>query len=117
MTEKTVDVVGIGNAIVDIIAHCDDDFIEEWSLIKGAMTLIDQPRAVELYDAMGPAIEVSGGSAANTIAGIASLGGKAAASSATISAPPASSSKPRTQRPAPAPRAAWSSSPPMPSAR
>ena len=78
MTEKTVDVVGIGNAIVDIIAHCDDDFIEEWSLVKGAMTLIDQPRAVELYDAMGPAIEVSGGSAANTIAGIASLGGNAA---------------------------------------
>ncbi len=78
MPEKTVDVVGIGNAIVDILSHCDDSFIEKWRLTKGAMTLIDAARAIELYDAMGPAIEISGGSAANTIAGIASLGGQVA---------------------------------------
>jgi sugar/nucleoside kinase (ribokinase family) len=78
MSDRIVDVVGIGNAIVDIISHCDEAFIEKWRLVKGAMTLIDQARAIELYEAMGPAIEVSGGSAANTIAGIASLGGHAA---------------------------------------
>jgi sugar/nucleoside kinase (ribokinase family) len=78
MSDKSVDVVGIGNAIVDILSHCDEDFILRWGLNKGAMTLIDAARAAELYDAMGPAIEVSGGSAANTIAGIANLGGSAA---------------------------------------
>ncbi len=78
MPDKVIDVVGIGNAIVDVIAHCDEDFIARMSLNKGAMTLIDTDRANALYDAMGPAIEISGGSGANTTVGVASLGGKAA---------------------------------------
>lgn len=72
------DVLCIGNAIVDIIARCDDDFLTENAIIKGAMNLIDAERAELLYSRMGPAIEASGGSAGNTAAGIASLGGKAA---------------------------------------
>jgi len=72
------DVVGIGNALVDVLTHEDDGFIEANGLVKGAMTLIDTERAESLYAAMGRGIEVSGGSAANTIAGIASFGGKAA---------------------------------------
>jgi len=72
------DVVGIGNAIVDVISHAEDKFLERNGLVKGSMTLIDEARAGELYDRMGPAIEISGGSAANTIAGVASLGGKGA---------------------------------------
>ena len=75
---EVIDVVGIGNAIVDVLAHCDDAFIERMSLSKGAMTLIDGARAEQLYQAMGPAIEISGGSAANTTVGVASLGGRAA---------------------------------------
>jgi sugar/nucleoside kinase (ribokinase family) len=75
---EVIDVVGIGNAIVDILAHCDDAFIDRMGLNKGAMTLIDAGRAEELYQAMGPAIEISGGCAANTVVGVASLGGKAA---------------------------------------
>ncbi|MDK9720998.1 MAG: adenosine kinase [Rhodospirillales bacterium] len=71
-------VVGIGNAIVDVLAHAADDFLTEQNLPKGAMTLIDAHQAQRLYSLMGPAIECSGGSAANTMAGIASLGGKAA---------------------------------------
>lgn len=71
-------VVGIGNAIVDVLAHADDAFLSEHNLPKGAMTLIDAHQAQRLYAQMGPAIECSGGSAANTMAGIASLGGKAA---------------------------------------
>jgi len=78
MTDRPIDVCGIGNAIVDVLSHCDQDFINGMKLNKGTMTLIDAARAEELYAAMGPAIEASGGSAANTIAGIASLGGKAA---------------------------------------
>ena len=78
MADKHFDVCGIGNAIVDILAHCDEDFVAEMQLNKGAMTLVDAARSAELYAAMGPAVEASGGSAANTIAGIASLGGKAA---------------------------------------
>jgi sugar/nucleoside kinase (ribokinase family) len=74
----TLDVVGIGNAIVDVLAHADDRFLEDQGLAKGAMTLIDATEAETLYAAMGPGIEVSGGSAANTMAGIASLGGKGA---------------------------------------
>jgi sugar/nucleoside kinase (ribokinase family) len=73
-----IDVVGIGNAIVDVLAHCDDAFIARNALTKGAMTLIDTDRATSLYDAMGPAVEISGGSGANTTVGVASLGGKAA---------------------------------------
>lgn len=72
------DVLCIGNAIVDIIARCDDDFLTETGIIKGAMNLIDAERAEFLYSRMGPAIEASGGSAGNTAAGIASFGGKAA---------------------------------------
>lgn len=78
MPDKVLDVVGIGNAIVDVIAHCDEDFIARMNLNKGAMTLIDTARANALYDSMGPAVEISGGSGANTTVGVASLGGKAA---------------------------------------
>src|SRR4051794_20219850 len=70
-----LDVVGIGNAIVDVIAHADERFLAQEDLAKGAMTLIDAARAQALYAKMGPAVESSGGSAANTMAGIASLGG------------------------------------------
>ena len=76
--DPTLDVVGVGNAIVDVIATVEDDFIIEHALAKGAMTLIDSDRAASLYDAMPPGIEASGGSAANTMAGVASLGGVAA---------------------------------------
>ncbi len=78
MTDKTYDVVGLGSAIVDAITHADDQFLDEWGIEKGAMTLIDEERAHLLYDAMGPASETSGGSAANTVAGVASFGGRAA---------------------------------------
>ncbi|THF49027.1 adenosine kinase [Allorhizobium terrae] len=72
------DVLTIGNAIVDIISRCDDKFLDDNGIIKGAMNLIDAERAVKLYDLMGPAIEASGGSAGNTAAGVANLGGKTA---------------------------------------
>lgn len=72
------DVLTIGNAIVDIIARCDDSFLEENGIIKGAMNLINADRAELLYSRMGPAVEASGGSAGNTAAGVASLGGRAA---------------------------------------
>jgi sugar/nucleoside kinase (ribokinase family) len=71
------DVLCIGNAIVDIIARAEDDFLHENTIIKGAMNLIDADRAELLYDRMGPAVETSGGSAGNTAAGVASLGGAA----------------------------------------
>ncbi len=76
MAEKIYDVVGIGNAIVDIIARCDEGFLTKHDLAKGFMRLIDAHEAARLYEAMGPAIERSGGSAANTIAGLASFGAK-----------------------------------------
>jgi sugar/nucleoside kinase (ribokinase family) len=72
------DVLTIGNAIVDILARCDDKFLEDNAIIKGAMNLIDAERAELLYSKMGPAVEASGGSAGNTAAGIAGFGGKAA---------------------------------------
>lgn len=75
---KTFQVVGIGNSIVDILAPVSDEFLTTNTVEKGIMQLIDTSRAVELYAAMGPAKEMSGGSAANTIAGIAALGGKTA---------------------------------------
>ncbi len=78
MADSLYDVVGIGNAIVDVLAHADDAFIIRHGLNKGTMTLIDAERADALYAAMGPAVEVSGGSAANTIAALASLGGQGA---------------------------------------
>lgn len=78
MTETTYDVVGIGNAIVDVITNADDDFLAANDLAKGAMTIIDADQAQALYEKMGPGIEASGGSAANTIAALASLGGSGA---------------------------------------
>ena len=72
------DVLCIGNAIVDIIAQCDEAFLTDNGIIKGAMNLIDAERAELLYSRMGPAIEASGGSAGNTAAGIASFGGRSA---------------------------------------
>ncbi len=72
------DIVGIGNAIVDILAYADESFLARNGLAKGAMTLIDEKKVKQLYKEMGAATECSGGSAANTIAGIASMGGKAA---------------------------------------
>ncbi len=72
------DVVGIGNALVDVIAHADDTFIARHELVKGSMTLVDTDRALYLYEALGGAIEMSGGSAANTMCGVASFGGTAA---------------------------------------
>ena len=78
MTQAALDVVGIGNAIVDVIAKADDAFLTANGIEKGAMTLIDAARAEELYGRMGPGIEMSGGSAGNTMAGIASLGGRGA---------------------------------------
>jgi sugar/nucleoside kinase (ribokinase family) len=72
------DVLGIGNAIVDVIARTEDDFLVKHGMNKGAMALIDETRAEAIYASMGPAIETSGGSGANTIAGVASFGGKAA---------------------------------------
>ncbi len=78
MSDTTYDVVGIGNAIVDIISRCDDDFLKMHGAAKGHMQLVDEQQISKLYDAVGPAIEISGGSAANTVAGVASLGGRAA---------------------------------------
>jgi sugar/nucleoside kinase (ribokinase family) len=78
MTAPRYDVVGIGNAIVDVIARCDDAFLAARNLQKGSMQLIGTDTVLELYGAIGPAVEISGGSAANTIVGVASLGGKAA---------------------------------------
>jgi len=72
------DAVGIGNAIVDVLAHAEESALVALGLTKGAMTLIDATEAETLYRHMGPGIECSGGSAANTIAGLASLGAKAA---------------------------------------
>ncbi len=76
--EAKYDVLAIGNAIVDVIAHCDDKFLVKENIHKGAMNLVDAQRAEALYSAMGPAIEASGGSAGNTAAGLASFGAKTA---------------------------------------
>ncbi|MFN4089297.1 MAG: adenosine kinase [Alphaproteobacteria bacterium] len=78
MTKGELDVLGVGNAIVDVFAHADDDVLRRHGLPKGVMTLIDAERAVDLYGAMGPGIEMSGGSCGNTIAGLASLGARCA---------------------------------------
>src|SRR5260370_32944777 len=78
MGSARFDVLGIGNAIVDVIARTDDGFLAQQKMRKGTMQLIDEAQAARLYDAMGPAVEVSGGSAANTIVGVASLGARAA---------------------------------------
>jgi sugar/nucleoside kinase (ribokinase family) len=77
-SSSKLDVVGLGNALVDVLTHEPDEFLEQHDLLKGAMTLIDDERAEALYAAMGPAAEISGGSGANTMVGIASFGGDAA---------------------------------------
>jgi sugar/nucleoside kinase (ribokinase family) len=73
---KVYDVAGMGNAIVDVLAPVSNEFLLQHNIAKGVMTLVDQFRALELYAALGPSSEVAGGSAANTMAGLASLGGK-----------------------------------------
>ena len=78
MNEATYDVTAIGNAIVDVLARTDDRFLADYRLAKGTMSLVDSPAAELLYSMMGPGVEMSGGSAANTVAGIAGLGGRAA---------------------------------------
>ena len=78
MPSARFDVLGIGNAIVDVIARTEEDFLLKQGMHKGAMALIDEGRAQAIYAAMGPAIETSGGSAANTIVGLASLGSRSA---------------------------------------
>jgi len=77
MTPKSLDVVGIGNAIVDVLVQAEDDLLDNFELTKGTMALVDAARAETLYASVGPGLETSGGSAANTLAGIAQLGGRA----------------------------------------
>ncbi|MBT8090679.1 MAG: adenosine kinase [Gammaproteobacteria bacterium] len=74
----SVQLLGISNAIVDVLAHVEDDFLKDIAAVPGSMTLIDKDQARELYGKMGPATEMSGGSVANTVAGFANLGGTAA---------------------------------------
>jgi sugar/nucleoside kinase (ribokinase family) len=76
--DKSLDVVGIGNAIVDVIVQADEAFLDDHGLSKGTMALVDAEQAERLYASVGPGLETSGGSAANTLAGIAQLGGRAA---------------------------------------
>lgn len=78
MSDPQYDVIAIGNAIVDVMAPCDEATIERLGMARGGMMLIDTDRARDLYDAMGPAREISGGSAANTLAGLAALGARCA---------------------------------------
>ncbi|PHX67494.1 MAG: adenosine kinase [Cyanobium sp. Baikal-G2] len=75
--DKSYDVVGIGNAIVDVLVQADDDLIANFELSKGTMALVDEAQAERLYASVGPGLETSGGSAANTLAGVAQLGGRA----------------------------------------
>jgi sugar/nucleoside kinase (ribokinase family) len=78
MAAARFDVIGIGNAIVDIIGRCDEAFLTDVGAAKGSMRLVGADNIKQIYKKMGPAVEISGGSAANTIAGVASFGGKAA---------------------------------------
>ena len=78
MTTAKYDVLGIGNAIFDVLVQTDEGFLAAHGMTKGGMALIDEARAASIYRDMGPATEMSGGSAANTIVGIASLGARAA---------------------------------------
>lgn len=78
MTETRYDVLGVGNAIVDVIARSTDQFLLDNAIEKGAMTLIEEERAQSLYETMGEGVEISGGSGANTLAGVASFGGRGA---------------------------------------
>src|ERR1700732_533071 len=77
MTSAKYDVLGIGNAIFDVLVQTDESFLAQHGMTKGGMALIDEARALAIYSAMGPAVEMSGGSAANTIVGIANFGAKA----------------------------------------
>ena len=77
MTAKTLDVVGIGNAIVDVLVQTEEAFLDNHALTKGTMALVDEAQAERLYGSLGPGLETSGGSAANTLAGIAQLGSRA----------------------------------------
>src|SRR5687768_13568702 len=77
MPQAAIDVLTIGNAIVDVLARVDEQFLGRNDLMKGSMRLIDEPEAHRLYDLIGPSVIISGGSAANTAAGLASLGGRA----------------------------------------
>ena len=77
MTDS-IQLLGISNAIVDVLAHVDHDFLGRIGAEPGSMTLIDKDRAKEVYNMMGPATEMSGGSVANTVAGFANLGGSGA---------------------------------------
>src|ERR1700754_4731716 len=78
MAESKYDVLGIGNAIFDVLVRADEDFLATHGMTKGGMALIDEARAASIYRDMGPAVEMSGGSAANTIVGVANLGARAA---------------------------------------
>src|SRR3979411_1117641 len=78
MTEAKYDVLGIGNAIFDVLVQTDEGFLAAHGMTKGGMALIDEARAASIYRDMGPAVEMSGGSAANTIVGVANLGARAA---------------------------------------
>ena len=78
MGNTSFDVLGIGNAIVDVIARCDDAFLERHAMSKGHMQLIEADQAKALYADMAPAVAISGGSAAHTCAGVASFGGNVA---------------------------------------
>jgi sugar/nucleoside kinase (ribokinase family) len=77
VAEAELDVIGIGNALVDVLSQADERFLERQGLVKGTMHLVDEARAASLYEAMGPGVEISGGSAANTVVGVASFGGRA----------------------------------------
>src|SRR5258707_4209023 len=78
MTAAKYDVLGIGNAIFDVLVQTDEGFLSRHGMTKGGMALIDEARATSIYQDMGPATEMSGGSAANTIVGVANLGARAA---------------------------------------
>jgi sugar/nucleoside kinase (ribokinase family) len=78
MTAPRYDVIAIGNAIVDVMAPASDELVEELGMAKGGMMLVDADQAKDLYDAMGPAKEISGGSAANTLAGLSGMGAQCA---------------------------------------
>jgi len=77
VTEPALDVLAVGNAIVDVLAHAEDAVLDQHGLVKGSMRLCDEAEAAAVYAAMGPAVEISGGSAANTAVGVASFGGRA----------------------------------------
>src|SRR3974390_284733 len=78
MADARYDVLGIGNAIFDVLVRTDEKFLADHGMTKGSMALIDEARAASIYRHMGPATRVWGGSAANTIVGVASFGGRAA---------------------------------------